>query len=138
MTSEAFARFRTDLAAAVTRGRRAASEAGVRNGAARDRNRELAEQARSRRTAPGQQATSPDVRRVANGFREERGLPVERLSDGAELLAPEKQADANANCVANANIPPVAAGSRPVAGPRGQLPRAGHDDEDFSQGQILY
>jgi hypothetical protein len=137
MTSEVFARFRADLAAAVTRGRRAASEAGVRNGAARDRNRELADQAKSRRATPGQQATPPDVRRVANGFREGRGLPVERLPDGADLLTPEKQADANAN-VTNANVAPVTAGSRPVAGPMGQLPRAGDDDEDFSQGQILY
>jgi hypothetical protein len=132
MTSEAFARFRADLAAAVTRGHRAASDAGVRNGAARDRNRELAEGARAKQAAPGQEATSPDVRRVANGFRAERGLPVEQLPEAAELFAPEKQADANAN------VPPVTSSSRPAPGPRGQLPRASDDDEDFSQGQILY
>jgi len=128
MTPEAFARFRADLAAAVTRGRRAAAEAGARNGRARDRNRELAEQARSRTPVPGVEATSPDVRRVANGFREERGLPVEKLPEEAEAFAPEKSADANVN------IP----SSRPAPGPRGQLPRVGDDDEDFSQGQILY
>ncbi|MEO6085207.1 MAG: hypothetical protein ABIQ18_19040 [Umezawaea sp.] len=139
MTSEAFARFRADLAAAVTRGRRAAADAGVRNGAVRDRNRELAELARSRRVAAGQRTTSPDVRRVANGFRDECGLPVEELPDGGELLAPDKQVDANANPVnANANVAPVTLSSRPAPGPRGQLPRAGDDDEDFSQGQILY
>ncbi|HEX6345451.1 hypothetical protein [Umezawaea sp.] len=132
MTSEAFARFRADLAAAVTRGRRAASEAGVRNGAARGRNRELADQAKAKQAAPGQRATSPDVRRVANGFREERGLPVERLPDEAELFAPEKTANANAN------VSPITPGPRPAPGPRGQLPRSGDDDEDFSQGQILY
>jgi len=128
MTSEAFARFRADLAAAVTRGRRAAADAGARNGRARDRNRELAEQARNRTPAPGVEATSPDVRRVANGFREERGLPVEKLPEAAEAFAPEKSVDANAN------VP----SSRPAPGPRGQLPRASDDDEDFSQGQILY
>jgi hypothetical protein len=128
MTSEAFARFRADLAAAVTRGRRAAADAGARNGRARDRNRELAEQARDRPPAPGAETTSPDVRRVANGFREERGLPVERLPEEPGAFAPEKSSDTNAN------VP----SSRPAPGPRGQLPREGHDDEDFSQGQILY
>src|SRR3954468_13018411 len=138
MTSEAFARFRADLAAAVTRGRRAAADAGARNGAARDRNRELAEQARARQAAPGGRATSPDVRRVANGFREERGLPVEDLPEGGESPPSDKQVNANANPVnANANVVPVTLGSRPVPGPRGQLPRVGNDDEDFSQGQIL-
>jgi len=132
MTPEAFARFRVDLAAAVTRGRRAASDAGVRNGVARNRNRELAEQVRAKQVAPGQQSTSLDVRRVANGFREERGLPVEQLPEAAELFAPEKSADANAN------VSPATLSSRPAPGPRGQLPRAGDDDEDFSQGQILY
>ncbi|PRY43592.1 hypothetical protein [Umezawaea tangerina] len=136
MTSEAFARFRADLSAAVTRGRRAAAAAGARNAEARDRSRELAERLRARQAAPGQQPTSPDVRRVANGFREERGLPVERLPDGAPQEAPaetEKPVDAKAN-----SETPTTLGSRPVAGPRGQLPRAGDDDEDFSQGQILY
>jgi hypothetical protein len=139
MTSEAYARFRADLAAAVTRGRRAASDAGVRNEAVRDRNRELAEQARAKRAAASGQATSPDVRRVANGFRAERGLPVENLPEGSGLPTPDKQADANANPVnANANVPPVTLSSRPAPGPRGQLPRSSGDDEDFSQGQILY
>jgi hypothetical protein len=136
MTSEAFARFRADLSAAVTRGRRAAAAAGERNAAARDRNRELAEQAKARQAGPGQQVTSSEVRRAATGFRDERGLPVEQFPDGVELLAPkepEKTPDANANVEQ-----PTTLGSSPVAGPRGQLPRVGDDDEDFSQGQILY
>jgi len=137
MTAEAFDRFRADLSAAVTRGRRAAAAAGERGAALRDRNRALAEQAKARQAAPGQQAaTSPDVRRVATGFRVERGLPVEKLPDAAELLAPkepEKQPDAKANIVT-----PPTLGSRPVAGPSGQLPRVGDDDEDFSQARILY
>jgi hypothetical protein len=132
MTSEAFARFRADLAAAVTRGRRAASDAGVRNDAACADTRELAERARAKRAAPGGQATSPDVRRVAEGFREERGLPVERLPEDGGTFAPEKPSDANANVAQNT------LSSRPAPGPRGQLPRSSDDDEDFSQGQILY
>lgn len=136
MTSEAFARFREDLSAAVTRGRRAAAAAGARNAEARDRNRELAERLKARQSAPSGQATSTDVRRVANGFREERGLPVERLPEGAPPTAPV-ETGMPVDAKANAETPPTP-GSRPVAGPRGQLPRAGDDDEDFSQGQILY
>ncbi|MCS7482309.1 hypothetical protein ACFFQW_20475 [Umezawaea endophytica] len=132
MTSEAFARFRADLAAAVTRGRRAASDAGVRNDAARARTRELAQRAREKKAEPGVPATSPDVRRVAGGFREERGLPVEEFPETGETFAPEKTTDANAN------TPPTTPSSRPAPGPRGQLPRRSDDDEDFSQGQILY
>ncbi|MBB5954892.1 hypothetical protein FHS29_001462 [Saccharothrix tamanrassetensis] len=135
---EAFARFRSDLDAAVTRGRRAAAAAGAKNAARRDRNRELAEEARDRRVEPGRHAPTPgDVQRVATGFRERHGLPVERLPTGAELLAPEesqKRTDANAN---SASPPPVL-GSRAVAGPSGQLPPDRDDDEDFSQARILY
>ena len=135
---EAFARFRSDLDAAVTRGRRAAAAAGARAAAQRDRNRQLADEARAGRVRPdGHAPTSPDVQRVATGFRRHRGLPVPELPTGAELLAPEKsreQTDANAN-----SVPPrPALGSRPAAGPRGQLPPERGDDEDFSQARILY
>ncbi|MFE2754413.1 hypothetical protein ACFXGA_20680 [Actinosynnema sp. NPDC059335] len=135
---EAFARFRADLDAAVTRGRRAAAAAGERNAALRERNRRLADQARAREVRPDRhEPTSPDVRRVATGFRHHRGLPVEELPAGAELLAPEKsreQTDANAN-----SAPPAPVlGSRAVAGPSGQLPPHNDDDEDFSQARILY
>ncbi|WNV90853.1 hypothetical protein [Umezawaea sp. Da 62-37] len=136
MTSEAFARFRADLSAAVTRGRRAAAAAGARNAEARDRSRDLAEGLKATRSASGRDTTSPDLRKAANGFREERGLPVERLPEPAPPAGPaetEMPIDAKAN--AETRTTP---GSRPVAGPRGQLPRAGDDDEDFSQGQILY
>ncbi|GAA0237227.1 hypothetical protein GCM10010492_40360 [Saccharothrix mutabilis subsp. mutabilis] len=136
---EAFARFRSDVEAAVTRGRRAAAAAGASNAAQRNRNRELADQARAKQVTPeGRRPTSEDVRRVATGFREDRGLPVERLPSGAELLAPaeesQKRTDANANPVPS---PPVS-GSRAVAGPGGQLPPERGDDEDFSQARILY
>jgi hypothetical protein len=133
---EAVARFRSDLDAAVTRGRRAAAAAGARNAAQRDRNRELAAQARTGQVRPeGHTATSADVRRVATGFRDHRGLPVERLPSAEELLAPPKESQKRTD--ANANSPQVS-GSRAVAGPRGQLPRKTDDDEDFSQARILY
>ncbi|MCE7000044.1 hypothetical protein LZG04_35295 [Saccharothrix sp. S26] len=135
---EVFARFRADLDAAVTRGRRAAAAAGEKGAAQRERNRQLAERARARQVRPDAHApTSPDVQRVATGFRQHRGLPVEELPPSAELLAPEKsreQTDANANSVP----PPPVLGSRAVAGPSGQLPPERGDDEDFSQARILY
>lgn len=134
---EAFARFRADLDAAVTRGRRAAAAAGERNAAQRDRNRRLAEQARAGQVRPDRHSATPeDVQRVATGFRRHRGLPVEDLPPAAELLAPEKsreQTDTKAN-----PVPPPVLGSRAVAGPSGQLPPDRGDDEDFSQARILY
>jgi hypothetical protein len=135
---EAFARFRSDLDAAVTRGRRAAAAAGAKSAAQRDRNRQLAEQAKARQVGPDRHTgTSADVQRVATGFRQHRGLPAEEPPPAAELLAPEKsreQTDANANAVP----PRPALGSRAVAGPSGQLPPERGDDEDFSQARILY
>ncbi|GGP58306.1 hypothetical protein [Saccharothrix coeruleofusca] len=135
-TQDAFARFRADVEAAVTRGRRAAAEGGARAAALRGGNRELAERARGGRVpAERHAATSADLQRVAAGFRAARGLPVERLPAAEELLAPpaesQEQTRANANPVA-----PL--GSRPPAGPKGQLPLNSDDDEDFSQARILY
>jgi hypothetical protein len=135
---EAFARFRSDLDAAVTRGRRAAAAAGAKSAAQRERNRELAEQAKARQVQPDRHApTSPDVQRVATGFRRHQGLPVEELPPAAELLAPDKSQE---QTDANANVAPErpALGSRAVAGPSGQLPPEQGDDEDFSQARILY
>ncbi|MEU4802115.1 hypothetical protein [Actinosynnema sp. NPDC023587] len=139
-TPESFARFRSDLDAAVTRGRRAAADAGAKTAAQRERNRELADRARTRAVRPeGHEPTSGDVRRVAAGFRAHRGLPVERLPSGGELLAPapeksHEQTDANANTASRR----TSDGSRPVAGPSGRLPAEVADDEDFSQARILY
>ncbi len=135
---EAFARFRSDLDAAVTRGRRAAAAAGAKDADRRDRNRELADRARAREVKPEQHVpTSGDVQRVATGFRAHRGLPVEQLPSGEELLTPREsqmRTDANAN-----SAPPVTPlGSRAVAGPSGRMPPETDDDEDFSQARILY
>ncbi|MEV0678494.1 hypothetical protein AB0I60_18450 [Actinosynnema sp. NPDC050436] len=137
---EVFARFRADVDAAVTRGRRAAADAGARTAALRERNRGLADRARARDVQPERHApTSEDVRRVATGFRAHRGLSVEWLPTGAELLAPEpgkshEQTDANANTASRR----TSEGARPVAGPSGRLPVEPADDEDFSQARILY
>ncbi|GAA1352983.1 hypothetical protein [Saccharothrix algeriensis] len=135
---EAFARFRSDLDAAVTRGRRAAAAADAVTAAQRARNREAAERAGSGRVeAARHEPTSGDVRRVATGFRERRGLPVDRLPSAEELLAPpesQKRTEGDANSAP----PPPPSGSRAVAGPSGRLPPNRDDDEDFSQARILY
>jgi hypothetical protein len=126
--TEALGRFRAEVGAAVTRAHRAAGEAGERNAELRERTRELARQARERRVGPGAPATSADLREAATGFREDRGLPVERVP---ELAAPQPPAPVE-------TAPVVTLGSTAVAGPSGQLPRVSDDDEDFSQSRILY
>ncbi|RAS68761.1 hypothetical protein C8D87_102834 [Lentzea atacamensis] len=129
--TEALGRFRAEVGAAVTRARRAAGEVGARNAKLRERTHDLARQARERRVEPGAQATSAEVREAANGFRSDRGLPVEQLPDAAELTAPQAPVPVE--------TPPVATlGSAAVAGPSGQLPHVSDDDEDFSQSRILY
>jgi hypothetical protein len=126
--TEVLARFRAEVGAAVTRARRASGEIGERNAKLRERTRDLATQARERRGEPGAQATSADVREAAKGFRDDRGLPVEQVPDAAELTVP-----------APVEMERVATlGSAAVAGPSGQVPRVGDDDEDFSQSRILY
>ncbi|MFD5830036.1 hypothetical protein [Lentzea sp. NPDC060358] len=129
--AEALSRFRADVGAAVTRARRAAGDIGERNAKLRERTRDLARQARERTVAPGAQATSADVKDAATGFRHDRGLPVERVPDAAELTAPR-----NTGPVETKEA--VVTGSTAVAGPSGQLPRVSDDDEDFSQSRILY
>jgi hypothetical protein len=129
--TEVLGQFRSEVGAAVTRARRAAGEVGERNAKLRERTRELARQARERRVEPGAQATAADVREAATGFRTERGLPVEQVPDAAELTAPPALAPVETEPVATL-------GSVAVAGPSGQLPRVGDDDEDFSQSRILY
>ena len=129
--TEVLGRFRAEVGAAVTRARRAAGEVGERNAKLRERTSELARQARERRVEPGTPATSADVREAATGFRNDRGLPVEQVPDAAELTAPPAPAPVETE-------PAATLGSTAVAGPSGQLPRVGDDDEDFSQSRILY
>ena len=125
--AEVLARFRAEVGAAVTRARRASGEVGERNAKLRERTRDLAAQARERKVEPGAQATSGEVQQAAAGFRADRGLAVEQVPSAAELTAP-----------APVETERVTLGSSAVAGPSGQLPRVGDDDEDFSQSRILY
>ncbi|MCR3746395.1 hypothetical protein [Lentzea californiensis] len=125
--TEVLARFRAEVGAAVTRARRASGEIGERNAKLRERTRDLAASARERKVEPGGQATPADVREAAKGFRTDRGLAVEQVPDAAELTAPVP-----------VETEQVTLGSAAVAGPSGQLPRVGDDDEDFSQSRILY
>ncbi|HUQ57878.1 hypothetical protein [Lentzea sp.] len=129
--AEALSRFRAEVGAAITRARRAAGDIGERNAKLRERTRDLAEKARQRKAEPGALATPADVRESSAGFRHDRGLPVEQVPDVAELTAPRTSAPVETE-------PLVARGSTAVAGPSGQLPRTGDDDEDFSQSRILY
>ncbi|GLZ30480.1 hypothetical protein Lesp02_26690 [Lentzea sp. NBRC 105346] len=130
--SDAIAEFRASVGAAVTRAGRAADEAGACNGALRQRTRELAERAKSRQVGAGQHTATPsDLRDTATGFRADRGLPVERLPEAADLLKPPA-------VVSEPIEEPATLGSTAVAGPSGQLPRVSDDDEDFSQSRILY
>lgn len=129
--SEVLARFRAEVGNAVTRARRASGEIGERNAKLRERTRDLAVQARERKTEPGSQATSTDVSEAAKGFRSDRGLPVEQVPDAAELTTSRPSVVTEPERVATL-------GSTAVAGPSGQLPRTGDDDEDFSQSRILY
>ena len=129
--SEVLAQFRAEVGNAVTRARRAAGEVGARNAKLRERTAHLAEQARERRVEPTAAATPGDVREAAVGFRTERGLPVERTPEAADLTAPASQSVPEP-------VVPATLGSTAVAGPSGQLPRVSDDDEDFSQSRILY
>ena len=125
--TEALARFRAEVGAALTRARRASGEIGERNAKLRERTRDLAVRAREHRAEPGAKATPADVREGAKGFRVDRGLAVEKVPDAVEPAAPVPVETA-----------PATLGSLAVAGPSGQLPRASDDDEDFSQSRILY
>ncbi|GAA2664003.1 MULTISPECIES: hypothetical protein [Actinosynnema] len=132
---DAYARFRSDLAAATTRASRASGEGGARNAALRAATRELADRARAGKPDPASTGTSPDVRRVAGGWREGRGLPVENLPSEMPGAAGESQAqtEANANRVHEQTRP----ASRPATA-RGARPAVEQgDDEDFSQARIM-
>ncbi|KAA2264695.1 hypothetical protein F0L68_06280 [Solihabitans fulvus] len=129
--TEGFARFRSDLDAAVSRGKRASAEANERTEAFRGRTRELTDQVRARKTKPDPgQLTTDDLRRVATGFRTSKRLPVEQLPTGAELLAPSSPSSPE-----NVAKDTLRSGNTPGVG--GRPPRPDDDDEDFSQERIL-
>jgi len=119
---DAMSRFRAEVDAAVARGSRAASEARARSAATKGQTRELVGKVRARETRPEPaDLTSPGLRRAAASFRGDEGLPVDRLPEGTELLAPAT--------TPSAPKPPAAAVRRPLPS---------DDDEDFSQEGIMF
>ena len=121
---DAMSQFRSEMDAAVARGSRAAAEARARSAATKGRTRELAARVRARQERPQPaDLTSPGLRRAAASFRADEGLPVDRLPEGTELLAPIGSTTPSAP-------------KPPAPGVRRPLPS--DDDEDFSQEGIMF
>jgi hypothetical protein len=121
---DAMSQFRSEVDSAVARGSRAASEARARSAATKGQTRELVGKVRAREARPEPaDLTSPGMRRAAASFRSDEGLPVDRLPEGTELLAP------SVATTPSAPKPPVTASRRPLPS---------DDDEDFSQEGILF
>jgi hypothetical protein len=124
MTGDAFARFRADLDAAVSRGRRAAAEAAERGEGFERETTDLAAKVKAGQSRPQPGDLTPrDVRRAAEGFRTDTGLPVEDLPEGDALLAPPV-------------VQPTQRAPR-VPAPSSRSTQDGDDDEDFSQERIM-
>ena len=121
---DAMSQFRSDVDSAVARGSRAAAEARARSAATKGKTRELVGKVRARQERPEPaELTSAGLRRAAASFRSDEGLPVDRLPEGTELLAPIVAT------TPSAPKPPAAASRRP---------RPSDDDEDFSQEGIMF
>ncbi|MCP2165809.1 hypothetical protein [Goodfellowiella coeruleoviolacea] len=148
-TSDAFARFRSEVDAALTRGRRAAAEASAVSAAFRNDNRELADRVRGRRVTPRRdELTGPALRRAATGFRQDQRLPVDQLPEGEELLADPAKPGAQPGSESGQDtgrqgssrwqrddVVSDGRGRRRASGGRQSYPD--DDDEDFSQERIL-
>lgn len=121
---DAMSQFRSEVDDAVARGSRAAGEARARSAATRGQTRELVSKVRARQERPQPaDLTSPGMRRAATSFRADEGLPVDRLPEGTELLAPI------GSTTPSAPKPPALASRRPLPS---------DDDEDFSQEGIMF
>jgi hypothetical protein len=110
----AAARFRAEVEAALTRARRATSEAKANSADFRRGTEEFAKQAKSGRLRGARRhltPTDPRTRAEAENFRHANGLPVEQLPDAEQLLRQPAPAEEPA-------------------------PR--REDEDFSQHQVLF
>ena len=119
--SDAVRRFSRDVDAAVSRARRASSEARERAASFQRDNRNLAQRARSGEVRVRPEELTPDeLRRAAAGFRSDRGLPVDEFPGVEELSVHER-------------------GPKPAPKPgRGARPAGPYDDEeDFSQARIM-
>jgi hypothetical protein len=121
---DAMSQFRSEVDSAVARGSRAAAEARARSAATKGRTRELVGRVRARQERPQPaDLTAPGLRRAAASFRSDEGLPVDRLPEGTELLAPI------GSTTPSAPKPPAPGVRRPLPG---------DDDEDFSQEGIMF
>jgi hypothetical protein len=116
--ADAMRRFDNDVDAAVVRARRAAADARETSAKFRRDTRELAEGVKARTgQARPDDLTDPGLRRTANGFRADHGLPVRDLPDPT---------------------PPATPGPLRTTGSGRRTPRPSDDDEDFSQEQIMW
>jgi hypothetical protein len=116
--ADAMRRFDNEVDAAVVRARRAAADARETSAKFRRDTRELAEGVKARTgQARPDDPTDPGLRRTANGFRADHGLPVRDLPDLTQPTTP---------------------GPLRTTGSGRRTPRPSDDDEDFSQEQIMW
>ncbi|MGQ0839124.1 hypothetical protein [Actinokineospora sp.] len=112
--AESVARFRAELAAAVTRSRRAAAEAHDQASSFHRETNDLSGALREGRAqVEPDELTDPAQRALAEGWRRDHGFAVDEFPPDEEL---------------------VAAPAPPAPAPSGQ----DDDDEDFSQHRILF
>lgn len=151
--AESLARFRAEVATAVTRARRASAEARDQSAAFRRETKELAQQARD---AKAGQQTDAAARERAAEWRRSQGLPVDEpprrpLPEEPVLaLTPDEDEELRVQVLDEVEEParpapePVAAEGEPDAeAERAPRPRRStadptNDDDDFSQHQILF
>jgi hypothetical protein len=125
--ADALRQFSTELDAAVVRARRVAAEARETSAKFRRETRQLAERVKAGARVAPDRLTDERLRRAATGFRNDNGLPVERLPAGDQLVAPSPAPPR----------PGTTPGPFRTARSGRAVARPGDDDEDFSQEQIM-
>ncbi|HEV7648034.1 MAG TPA: hypothetical protein VGP26_07730 [Actinophytocola sp.] len=160
----AVARFRADVEAALTRARRAATDAKEQSAEFRRGSEDIARQARNGRLRAVRrgQATSPEAHDEAVKFRNANDLTVEELPDADAVTTPpdrpaerpkREEEDFSQHTVLydiDAKDDPAPPGARPVDqtsdestrpgidSPTAPRPRPADDNDDFSQQRILF
>ena len=129
--SDSVRRYRSRLEDAVTRGGRAKAEARERAAGFRHRTDELTERAREGARPAGASATGAGPRDSAAEFRDREHLPVPQFADSAadsdvDSDVSDSKSDAN-----------TATMSRSGSADSHSRTRGFHDEEDFSQAQML-
>jgi len=117
--AEAVARYRAEVAAAVTRSRRAAAEARDQSANFRAENDELAKRVGKSKVDPAE-LTDEDRRAAADEWRRSQGLPVAEFPPAADLVADPAEP------------------AKDEAAKRVPRPDDDDDDEDFSQHSVLF